>query len=248
LCPNGRTGEFTIPNGVKVIGEYAFGYCKYLTKINIPSSVTKIDSLAFSLCESVTEIYIPETVIDIDFSAFENAKVIISEEHAIYSTDENGLVYSKDMKTLYYCPSTIKGAITIADSVTRIDDYAFAYNKGVTSVVIGENVTYIGDRAFLYSAVQEVTILGDVYLGYDAFFRSELKVLNIHGISGCYRDELDWDTIGDCPIETINFGGTKEEWLVWESEYSFEDWYYGDITRLVVVCKDGTITYTRTNA
>lgn len=247
MCPMGRTGEFTIPSTVEVVGEYAFGYCKYLTKINIPTSVTIIEDVAFSGCESVKEIYIPESVVDIEFSAFENVKLAISDNHTKYSTDEKGIIYNKDMTILYYCPSTIKGEVIVANSVTEIADYAFAYNTGVTSVVMGENVTHIGERAFLYSSVQEVKILGDVYLGYEAFFRSELKVLNIHGISGCYGDELDWDTIGDCPIETINFGGTQEDWRAWESRYSFEEWYYGDITRLDVVCSDGIIKYTRTN-
>lgn len=249
MCPMGRVGEYSIPTGTTTIEHGAFSYCKYLTKINIPNTVTKINDSAFSNCEALKEIYIPANVTSIEFGAFDTLEnITFAPNHPTYVVD-GGIVYNKDKTTLYYCTQNVKGNIVVASTVTRIEEYAFAYHEGLESVVIPANVTYIGMRAFLYSSVKEVTIQGTVYLGWDAFFRSELEVLRIQGISGIDTNDnkLDWDIIGDCPIETIHFGGTVAEWRGWESTYSFEDWYYGDITRLEVICSDDSIVYTRTN-
>ena len=46
FAPEGLT-EYTIPNGVTKIGDYAFFFCKNLTSITLPNSVTKIGDYAF---------------------------------------------------------------------------------------------------------------------------------------------------------------------------------------------------------
>lgn len=43
-----------IPNGVTVIGEYAFWFCSSLTSINIPDNVTTIGVDAFRGCSNLT--------------------------------------------------------------------------------------------------------------------------------------------------------------------------------------------------
>ena len=42
--------NYTIPNSVTTIGEYAFSDCDSLTNINIPNSVTTIRVHAFAFC------------------------------------------------------------------------------------------------------------------------------------------------------------------------------------------------------
>ena len=51
----GKTNtDFTIPNSVTYIGDYAFRYCTSLTSVTIPDSVTSIGLGAFSGCTSLT--------------------------------------------------------------------------------------------------------------------------------------------------------------------------------------------------
>jgi len=57
FCPNGITGDYTIPNGVAKIGTYAFEYCSGLTSVTFPGSVTSIGSLAFNGCSSLMSYY-----------------------------------------------------------------------------------------------------------------------------------------------------------------------------------------------
>ena len=58
--------EFAVPEGVTVIGEYAFAGCKNLEKVTIPDSVEYIAAYAFAGCESLGEIAIPDSVKGLD--------------------------------------------------------------------------------------------------------------------------------------------------------------------------------------
>ena len=49
-APERLRGKYSIRKGVKVIGDLAFGDCKFLTNINIPNSVTTIGDGAFAYC------------------------------------------------------------------------------------------------------------------------------------------------------------------------------------------------------
>ena len=66
--------NYTIPNSVTTIEEYAFSSCKFLTNINIPNSVTTIGERAFKGCESLTNINIPNSVTTIGDGAFESCE------------------------------------------------------------------------------------------------------------------------------------------------------------------------------
>jgi len=46
-CPEGKTGDFTIPSGVTSIMNNAFYFCQKLTSVTIPDSVLSIEDSAF---------------------------------------------------------------------------------------------------------------------------------------------------------------------------------------------------------
>ena len=49
--------EYTIPDGVTSIGDWAFRDCSSLTSVTIPNSVTSIGYGAFEDCSSLTSVY-----------------------------------------------------------------------------------------------------------------------------------------------------------------------------------------------
>ena len=70
--------NFTIPNSVTTIGDWAFAGCDSLYSINIPNCVTTIGKFAFSHCDSLTSINIPNSVTTIGYSAFDGCRFLTS--------------------------------------------------------------------------------------------------------------------------------------------------------------------------
>ena len=64
-CPAKKSGTYTIPKGIKSIGEYAFDSCENLTSIIISNSVTIINYGAFYGCSNLTSVMIPKSVTSI---------------------------------------------------------------------------------------------------------------------------------------------------------------------------------------
>lgn len=71
ICfPLARTGGYTIPVGVAVIGEVAFSNCRKLTNISFPDSVTEIERGAFYYCVGLSNIKIGKGVKKLGPQAF----------------------------------------------------------------------------------------------------------------------------------------------------------------------------------
>ena len=140
----------TIPTGVTSIGERAFSGCSGLTSVTIPTGVTSIGSGAFYGCSGLTSVTIPTGVTSIGGSAFNGCSSLTSINVASNNTHYSsidGVLYNHVQDTLIQCPGA-KTSITIPNSVTSIEDWAFYGCSSLTSVTIGNSVTYIGRSAF----------------------------------------------------------------------------------------------------
>ena len=175
--------EFTIPNSVTSIGQYAFFKCSSLTSITIPNSVTTIGDEAFQDCSKLTSVTIPNSVTSIDASAFYGCSSLTSLTLTAASEEEfckgqgNHLLYLQGVYR--HRKIQINGTevtdFTIPNSVTNIGGYAFYNCSSLTSVTIPNSVTSIGDDAFYgCSKLTSVTIPNSVTsIGDDAFERCD---------------------------------------------------------------------------
>ena len=138
-APYGLRGEYSIREGVKVIGDSAFQGCESLTSINIPNSVTTIGNAAFQGCESLTSINIPNSVTTIGWCAFYacDSLTSINIPNSVATIGEGAF---------YVCNSLT--SINIPNSVTTIGKNAFLGCRSLTSINIPNSVTTIGDSAF----------------------------------------------------------------------------------------------------
>jgi len=70
--------RYTVPDGVTLIDEYAFAWCKSLSDIVIPDSVTQIASKAFIGCESLERVVLPGSVTWIGEKAFHRCPSLVA--------------------------------------------------------------------------------------------------------------------------------------------------------------------------
>lgn len=82
-----------------------------------------------------------------DIENMRNINIEFSKKNTEYSS-KDGIVYSKDMKTLISCSQSKSGKVVIADGVEEIRENAFAYRDMIESVYIPDSVERIGDNAF----------------------------------------------------------------------------------------------------
>ncbi|MFR8836039.1 leucine-rich repeat protein [Bacteroides nordii] len=78
MCPMGKSGTFTIPDGTKYIIGSSFSKCSAITSITIPGSVYSIGESAFSNCTGLTSITIADGLKKISDSAFSDCSSLTS--------------------------------------------------------------------------------------------------------------------------------------------------------------------------
>ena len=178
FAPAGLT-EYTIPDSVTSIGDYAFCACSSLASVTIPDSVTSIGMLAFSYCTSLTSITIPDSVTKIREWAFSYCTSLTSV------TIGNGVTYIGGY-AFYGCTSLT--SITIPDSVTQIGNGVFEDCTSLTNVYCKATTPPVGSSSMFYNNA------------------SGRKIYVPTESVDAYKAADDWSDHADY-IEPYNFGG-----------------------------------------
>ncbi|MGN1194043.1 MAG: leucine-rich repeat protein, partial [Acutalibacteraceae bacterium] len=110
-----------LPEGLEEIGAHAFDYCQYMTQINLPQSLKLISDSAFYMCRSISSIELPESLSVLGANSFA------------------------------YVGSLVKGGIgslRIPGGIKSIGDYAFMQCAGIDTLTLEEGIKEIGKNAF----------------------------------------------------------------------------------------------------
>ena len=213
--------SIVIPSTVKSIDDYAFKGCFSLESIDIPYSVTSVGEYAFADCSALESITIPYTVTSFGAWAFDGCEALTEVHYTgdidnwveikFYPYNSNPMKYATDL----YFDGELVSSVEIPDYISAIGSFAFEGVSSLTSVYIPNSVTSIGEMAFLgCSSLQSVTIPSSVTnIGQLAF-------------SCCTS------------LVTINFDGTKAEWINIEKGTYWND----KIPATEVICTDGTVS------
>lgn len=135
-------------------------------KIVFKEGITKIDYAYFTM-EGINSISLPKSLKSIAYSASYEVngkyepysttlkKITVNKKNKKFSAS-NGVLYSKNKKTLYAYPAGKSAErYTISKKVTKIARDAF-YGSDIQTVKLPANLTYIGEKAFLQSTITKL--------------------------------------------------------------------------------------------
>ena len=148
--PQKFQGDFTVPDSVGTIGDFAFSDCKSVRSVTIPDTVSSIGEYAFYRCSVLSNVTILNNITEIKKSTFAWCPSLnkIKIPDSVVSIGENAF---------YMCSGLTE--IMIPDAVTSIGRSAFSYCSSLTDVTIGTGVTSIGKLAFMdCNSVKRVTM------------------------------------------------------------------------------------------
>lgn len=131
-------------NAERVEGNYAFRSSS-LGKIDIGPNVKFINGATFGNCTNLTDVTIYSEQLDVTGYQFMSCsslkKFKLKENHSKYN-EKDGVIYSKDWKTLYACPSGIEGEFNIPEGTNIVNGAAFlsSYPK-LTKLTLPASIT-----------------------------------------------------------------------------------------------------------
>lgn len=163
-----KTGVVEIPadladNHAITIGRSAFAGCN-MTELVLPDSVTTINSEAFEDCKNLTTIHFPASFTDFRgksensgdnggldswIKGCDSLKTFTISEKNPYYQSVDGVLYSKDGKTVGPVPPAVSLDSVNWNGVSAIGDYAFCGRESQRAdIEIPSQITSIGDYAF----------------------------------------------------------------------------------------------------
>lgn len=165
FVPNSVSGDIVLPSTLTDIPNGIFDKCSGITSFSFDGdngNYFAYEGLIYNSTKSGL-VLIPDaiageqkllnTLTNADFSKINATSFKIVSESGVeeageYFSSENGIVYDGKKTKLLFVPKNITGEITLPNSVTTINEYAFYERSGLTAINIGKNVTEIGKYAF----------------------------------------------------------------------------------------------------
>ncbi len=181
---NATLKSISIPDTVEVIDRKAFLGCKNLSEITIPANVYAINEGAFYDCSGLSSITIPKNVTTIGemvvLGCSNLTGIHVDADNPRFVSKE-GVLFSKDMKTLIACPGGKEGHYDVPNGVTAIGSEAFYACSKLTSIKLPDSLKELGAWAFHSSGIVSIDIPGRVKsIPQGAFSHcSNLEIVNI---------------------------------------------------------------------
>ena len=198
-------GDFTVPSEIDgkrvvAIGDRFFKNCSDMTSVTIPASVTNLTGGAFI----------------IEGNGYGNlTNITVAADNPAYK-EIDGILYTKDGKTLVACPCAKSGDIVVAAETEYIGEYAF-YHTSVRSVELQEGVKTIGDYAFY---------------GLNWNFASVTIPASVRSICAYAFGRCNW-------LETVNFHGVEDNVDIAVSAFYFTP--YNACRPFALIIEDGVL-------
>ena len=161
-CLRNASGIITVPDGIQIIGSYAFSGCQDITRVYMPDSITTIEEAAFhgctkltrlklssnltaigdwafSMCGRLMEIELPQRLKTIGSYAFSGCERL-SEIQLPDGVEELG-------DNVFDCCTGLE-RIRLPDSIQSIGEYAFNYCIGLKKAILPAHITALPSGIF----------------------------------------------------------------------------------------------------
>lgn len=176
VCDPSLSGEAVIPSeldGHKVVGLGCteIGTTDHFSEVTINEPEEVIEILkkysnkigAFSKCTEITSIKVPECIETIEIGAFVGCgkltRIDVDANNPNYSSDENGVLFSKDKKTLIIYPSASPTtAYSMPESVTNVEMGAFFGCLNIDELKLSPNIEETNYFNFYLSEFDTIVI------------------------------------------------------------------------------------------
>lgn len=167
--------EYTVPQGIKIIGRTAFYDCDVLTTIIFPNGLEEIQDDAFRDSDGLTAIDLPNTIGRIGERAFYDCDSLAS------ITLQEGI---KEIGNRAFGDCVALEEVEIPEGVESIGSYAFSGCKSLQAITLPESAETIGDDAFSGCSEELViTVVRDSYA---------MEYCKEHGLKYTYSEVNDW--------------------------------------------------------
>ena len=185
MCPNGKEGEYIIPESIVNVEFTAFRYCNKLTKLIFPKEFMTLPHNSLYFCEQLEDISVNES--NPLFSSV-NGVLLDKEGSRLFQYPQN------KGNTNYHVPNKVKEIekcafyncrwltkIILPESLIIIRDKVFRSCEQLSEITLPESLLHIGDEAFIDCPnLKTITLSRKTKIGYGTF----------NGFSGqiIYRD------------------------------------------------------------
>ncbi|MBR6806894.1 MAG: leucine-rich repeat protein, partial [Clostridia bacterium] len=194
--------KVTLAEGLTSIPDSMFYNCDSLTTINFPSTLKSIEDTVFRDCDGFTSIHIPSHITSLGYAVFGNCKsltnITVDGANPTFASVD-GVLFTKDLKTLVCYPAGRPGSYTVPDGTVTIGEASFCDNAKLTDVVIPASVKRIETYAFTwcyglksFTLPQNIEFVGSYAFGFCEYmtsftFTNPNTVVDTYCFSNCVR-------------------------------------------------------------
>ncbi len=148
VFPEGKGEEYDIPDGTESMGRSAFGYNERLTRLTVPEDVTELTEGALWGLMALKDIVLPASLVRIDNNSLPGGgsleRITVADNNLYYQSFD-GVLFTRDGKTLVDFPSGRGGYYDIPPGTTTIREGAFGTNVSLESLTVPEGITELLD-------------------------------------------------------------------------------------------------------
>ena len=233
--------EVVIPESVKTCEYRAFYKCTSLKRVVLPDGIKDIPSDMFFGCGQLAEINLPDSIQSIGTEAFYSCTKLNLGSITLKCTLGNECFSGVSFDTLTIdnavLSSGLAGAkinkLILAEGLKTIEEDALQWTR-IEEILFPTSLTTIENSAFYGVGVEKIVLNSPVYLKYGAFNNCKMKEIVI--VKGSTFDKCVFMNCDN--LETVYYGGTREEWRLLIANYGYSNEDYQFIGKLHVVCSD----------